>query len=76
MCVEVAGGSQVTFDDLPIEIGDDQVVEGEGGIIDSTGLDDNQRLGAGAIDAAGIAESVRSEAATGYFLIGAKNLLA
>src|ERR1700739_3187297 len=74
--VEIAGGAEMSFNDFALEIGDDQVGGGEGSVSDAAGLDDNERLCAGAVDAAGIAEGVRGEAAAGDFLIGLKNLLA
>ena len=79
MGVEIARRAQVAFDDLAVEIGDDQIGGSEGGVIDAAGLDDHERSGpvdTCTTDAAGVAEGVRGEAAAGDFLIGFKNLLA
>jgi hypothetical protein len=76
MGVEIAGGAERAFDNLALEIGDDQVGGCEGGVINATGLDDDERLRTRAIHTAGIAKGVRGETAAGDFLIGAENLVA
>ena len=74
--IEVAGGAQGAFDDFAVEVGDDQVGGSESCVIDAAGLDDDERLGARAVDAAGVAEGVRSEAAAGDLLVGVEDLFA
>ena len=74
--VEVARGPQVAFDDVAVEVGDHQIRSGKGGVVDAAGLDDDKRLRAGAVNSAGIAKGVRSEAAASDFLVGFENLLA
>ena len=74
--IEIAGGAKAAFDDFAVEVGDDQVGGSEGGVIDAARLYDDQGLSAAAIDAAGIAEGMRGQAAAGDFLIGFENLLA
>jgi hypothetical protein len=76
MGVEIAGGAEAAFDDGAVEIGDDEVGGGEGGVVDATGLDDDEGPVAAAVDTAGIAEGVGREAAAGNFLVGFENLLA
>ena len=48
----------------------------KGGVIDAAGFDDDQRLGSGAVNATGIAEGVRSQAAAGNLLVGVEDLFA
>ena len=76
MRVQVARGAKRAFDDFAFEVGDNEVAGCHGNIVDAAGLDDDERLGTGAVDATGVAEGVRSKAAAGDFLIGAKDLLA
>lgn len=66
----------MAFDDLAIEVGDDQVGGRHGGVIHTAGLDDDQWLGAGAVDAARVAEGVRREAAACDLAVGVENLFA
>lgn len=74
--IKIAGRAKGAFDDIPVEIGDDEIASGEGGVVDSTGLDDDERLGAVTVDAARIPEGMRGEAATGDFAIGLEYLMA
>jgi hypothetical protein len=78
--VKIAGRAQMAFDDFAVKVRNDQVGRGEGSVVDSAGLDHDERLRARPVDtwttyAAGIAEGVRGKSAPGYFLIGFKNLL-
>ena len=59
---------------MAVEVGNDQIGGGERGVVDAAGLDDDERLGAGAVDAAGVAEGVGSEAAAGNFAVGVREL--
>ena len=72
--VQVARRAQGAFDDFAVQVGDDQVGGGERGVIDSAGLDDHQRLSAAAVDAAGVAEGVRRQAAAGDLPVGVEHL--
>ena len=74
--IEIARWAQRALDDFAIEIGDDEVGSGQSGVIHAAGLDDHQRLGAAAVDTAGVPESVRRKAAAGDLLVGAENLFA
>ena len=74
--VEIAGGAERAFHDFAVEIGDDKVGGRQRCVVDTAGFDDDQRLGTGAVDAAGVAEGVRGEAAAGDLLIGVEDLLA
>ena len=48
----------------------------QGFVVDAAWLDDDQRLAAGAVDAAGVAEGVGSQPAAGDFLVGAEDFFA
>ena len=61
---------------MAVEVGDNQIGGGERGVVDAAGLDDDERLGAGAVDAAGVAEGVGSEAAAGNFAVGVEDFFA
>jgi hypothetical protein len=79
--VEVAGGIQGAFDDLAVEIGDDEIGRLEGGVIDTAGLDDDEGLPPGPVKthsfhAAGVSKGVGRQAAAGYLLVGVKDLFA
>jgi hypothetical protein len=84
--IEIARGAQLALDDVAVEIGDDQVGGGQGGVIDAAGLDDDKRPPASAggirtgniraMNAAGVAEGVGREAAAGDFPVGEEDLFA
>lgn len=74
--IEIARRAQRAFDNLSLEIGDDKVSGGQGGVIDSAGLDHHEGLGSGPVDTADVSKGVRREAAASDLLIGAKDLLA
>ena len=69
-------GRRVPSTDFSVEIGDDQVGGFQAGVVHAAGLDDHQRLLTGAVDAAGVAKGVRSEAAAGNFLVGVEDFFA
>ena len=53
----------MAFDDFAVQVGDDQIGGGEGGVVNSAGLDDDEWLRSRAIDTAGIAKGMRGKAA-------------
>src|SRR5580700_11987362 len=74
--VEIARWTQRAFDDVAVEIGDDEVGGSHGGVVDAAGLDDDEGLRAGAVDTAGVAEGVGRETAAGDLLVGVEDLFA
>src|ERR1035438_3088708 len=74
--IQVARRTQPAFDDLAVKIGNDQVGGCHRGVIDAAGLDHHQWFEAGAINAADVAEGVRSQAAASDFAVGLKDLFA
>ena len=76
MGIEIARRAQGAFDDFAVKIGDDEVCGGELGVFNAAGLDHDQGFGAGAVDSAGVAEGVGSEAAAGDLLVGIEDFLA
>ena len=74
MGVEVAGGVEGAFDNDAVEGGDDEIFGGHGGVGDAAGFYGDERLGAGAVNAADVAEGVEGETAACDFLIGMEDL--
>ena len=72
--VEVGGGTEVAFDDLAVEVGDDHVAGLELVVVDAGGLDDDEALLA--VDAGGVAEGVEHEAAADELEVGFEDLFA
>jgi len=66
----------MTFDNLAVEVGDNEVGGGEGCVVDSAGFDDDEGLRTGAVDSAGIAEGVGGEAAAGDLEVCMEDLFA
>ena len=75
MGVEVAGRVEGAFDDGAVEGCDDEVFGGHGGVWDAAGFYGDEGLGAGAVNAAGVAEGVKGEATLGDFLVGEEDLV-
>lgn len=70
--VEVGGGLVGAIDDLAIQIRDYHVLGAEVVVVDPGGFDDNKALFA--IDATGVAEGVKHEAAADEFEVGFQHL--
>jgi len=79
--VEVAGGAEGTVDYFAVEVGDHQVGGGEAGVVDATGLDDDERLTARTVHArpvyaTGVSKGMWGEAAARNLAVGFQDLIA
>jgi hypothetical protein len=76
MRIQIRRWVQLAFHDLAVQVGNHQIRRRHGCIIHAARLDRHQGLRAGAVDAAGVAKSVRSQPAAGDFTVGVQNLFA
>ena len=74
VCVQIAGRAQRAFDDFSVQISNDHVGSSHALIADAAGLDDDQGLCAGAVDAADVAPGVWSESSVGDFAVCVENI--